>query len=129
MNCSEALPKIEASSHLKRSSSIENNRGARFKPIGIVPDSVYKTKPASKPPKPKAKESIDIPMSSIPLELALPEVSAQSWCVLDGKRNTLLYGKDEHARREMASLTKIMTCYAVLLLSEELSMGLHTTKI
>ena len=29
----------------------------------------------------------------------------------------------------MASLTKMMTCYAVILLSEELGMGLHTTKI
>lgn len=47
-----------------------------------------------------------------------PHCSAQSWSIFDQKSNTLLFGKLEKERREVASLTKIMTCYLVFQLLE-----------
>ena len=54
-----------------------------------------------------AKEST----GKVPLPLLMPPpiVSAQSWVVFDTYRTTILYGKDENEKRQMASLTKIMT--------------------
>jgi D-alanyl-D-alanine carboxypeptidase len=47
-----------------------------------------------------------------------PHCSAQSWAIFDQKANAMLFGKNEKDRREVASLTKIMTCYCVFKLSE-----------
>ncbi|CAG9324946.1 unnamed protein product [Blepharisma stoltei] len=43
-----------------------------------------------------------------------PRVTAQSWIVIDGKKGKVLSGKDIDTPREMASLTKIMTCYIAI---------------
>ncbi|CAG9311783.1 unnamed protein product [Blepharisma stoltei] len=43
-----------------------------------------------------------------------PRITAQSWIVLDGKKGKLLDGKDFENQREIASLTKIMTCYVAV---------------
>lgn len=43
-----------------------------------------------------------------------PHCSASSWAVFDQKTNSLLFGKMEKERREVASLTKIMTAFVVL---------------
>jgi D-alanyl-D-alanine carboxypeptidase len=40
----------------------------------------------------------------------VPKVSASSWCVYDKLQNKLVYGHNEQDAREVASLTKIMTC-------------------
>lgn len=55
-----------------------------------------------------------------------PHCSAQSWAIFDQKTNTLLFGKMEKDKREVASLTKIMTCYVVLNLMERFSLNDET---
>jgi D-alanyl-D-alanine carboxypeptidase (penicillin-binding protein 5/6) len=47
-----------------------------------------------------------------------PHCSAQAWAIFDQKTSTMLFGKSEKERREVASLTKIMTCYCTILLME-----------
>jgi len=59
----------------------------------------------------------------------LPRVSAMSWAVIDGNTGKLLFGKQEQQRREIASLTKIMTCLTVLQLSDVLALDIHVTKV
>ena len=46
-------------------------------------------------------------------ELA-PFVSAMTWAITNGYTGTLLWGSIENERREIASLTKIMTCFVAL---------------
>jgi len=55
-----------------------------------------------------------------------PHVSATSWVVLDRKSRQILFGKLEKERKEIASLTKIMTIYTVRKLSERLGVPLDT---
>ncbi|CAG9324981.1 unnamed protein product [Blepharisma stoltei] len=43
-----------------------------------------------------------------------PRITAQSWVVMGGKKGKILDGKDVDNPREIASLTKIMTCFVVL---------------
>lgn len=43
-----------------------------------------------------------------------PQVTAQAWSILDAKSGEMLWGCNERVRLEMASLTKIMTCYLVI---------------
>ena len=47
-----------------------------------------------------------------------PHCSAQSWAVFDQKTMQMLFGKNEKDRREIASLTKIMTCFVVMRLMD-----------
>eukprot|EP00347_Sterkiella_histriomuscorum_P010552 403375850 len=56
----------------------------------------------------------EIQLTKILLDQPAPMVSAQAWAVYDVKQNKLLFGKLERDRREIASLTKIMTCYTVI---------------
>jgi hypothetical protein len=51
-------------------------------------------------------------------------MSALSWVVLDNNTKEVLFGKLEKDRREVASLTKIMTIYTVLNLVDKLGIGL-----
>lgn len=44
----------------------------------------------------------------------MPAVSAKSWCLVDCKTEKIIAGKNENYPREIASLTKIMTCYACI---------------
>ena len=53
-----------------------------------------------------------------------PPVSALAWVVLDRKTRKVLFGRLEKDRREIASLTKIMTVYTVLSLVERLKICL-----
>lgn len=46
--------------------------------------------------------------------LICPHVSAKSWAIVSGETGALLFGKNHTDRREIASLTKVMTCYTVL---------------
>ena len=47
--------------------------------------------------------------------MKLPKVSAQSWAIVDGQ-GSLIFGKQENVKREIASLTKMMTCYVSVVL-------------
>lgn len=48
------------------------------------------------------------------LENPAPYVSAMNWAIIDRKKGDLLFGKCETERRQVASLTKIMTSLCVL---------------
>jgi len=54
-----------------------------------------------------------------------PPVSALSWVILDRKTKEILFGRMEKERREVASLTKIMTMYTVLQLTDNLGLSLN----
>lgn len=58
-----------------------------------------------------------------------PVVSAQAWAVYDMKANKFLFGKLERDRREIASLTKIMTCYTVISLLKRFDINENTTMV
>lgn len=58
----------------------------------------------------------DIQLTKLLLDIPQPFISAQSWAVYDTRTEQILFGRMERERREIASLTKIMTCYVVLLL-------------
>lgn len=55
-----------------------------------------------------------------------PPVSALSWVILDRKTKEMLFGRMEKERREVASLTKIMTMYTVLQLTDNLGLSLNS---
>ncbi|CAG9318076.1 unnamed protein product [Blepharisma stoltei] len=58
---------------------------------------------------------------------AIPYISASSWCILEGNSGNLIYGHFEGQIREIASLTKIMTCYvAIKLIKESQTLNLNT---
>jgi len=42
-----------------------------------------------------------------------PYVTASSWCIYDGSKGQKLHGKKDINNREIASMTKIMTCLVV----------------
>ena len=48
-----------------------------------------------------------------------PIISAQSWAVFDCRKSKLLAGRRESERREMASITKMMTFYVAIQLCTE----------
>jgi len=52
------------------------------------------------------------------LDRPAPHTSAMSWAVYSANQNQLLFGRMEKERREVASLTKIMTFYTALKLME-----------
>jgi D-alanyl-D-alanine carboxypeptidase len=55
-----------------------------------------------------------------------PPVTACSWVVLDRKSKEVLFGRLEKERREVASLTKVMTLYTVLSLIDTLKIDILT---
>jgi D-alanyl-D-alanine carboxypeptidase len=48
------------------------------------------------------------------VDLAPPFVTAKSWSIMDGRTGEILFGKCENDRREIASMTKIMTLFVVI---------------
>ena len=56
-----------------------------------------------------------------------PEVTAKTWCIL--AEGEFVAGKMERVRREIASLTKMMTFYASLSLCDSLDIDYHKTMI
>ena len=54
-----------------------------------------------------------------------PPVSALSWVILDRKSKDVLFGWLEKERREVASLTKILTIFTVLQLCDKLEFDLE----
>jgi len=49
---------------------------------------------------------------------ATPKISAHYWAIFDGHKQSFIHGKREYMKREVASLTKIMTAYTVLELAK-----------
>lgn len=68
----------------------------------------------------------EIKLAKILLDRPPPHVSALSWVVLDQSTKEVLFGKLEKDRREIASLTKIMTIYTVLQLCDKHKVDLNT---
>ena len=56
----------------------------------------------------------EIKLAKILIDRPPPHCSAQSWVVYDRDTHYALFGRMEKERREVASLTKIMTFYTVL---------------
>lgn len=54
-----------------------------------------------------------------------PHTTAYNWAIYDQGNSVLLFGKNERERREVASLTKIMTAYTVLKLSQRLGLDIE----
>lgn len=55
-----------------------------------------------------------------------PPVSAFAWVILDRNLKKVLFGRLEKDRREVASLTKIMTLYTVFSITDALNISLQT---
>ena len=51
-------------------------------------------------------------MKGMRSQLPLPNVTAEQWCVFDADTGSIIHGKHHDMRREVASLTKLMTFYA-----------------
>ena len=49
---------------------------------------------------------------------AVPKISAHYWAIFDGHKQSFIHGKREYMKREVASLTKIMTAYTVIELAK-----------
>ena len=54
-----------------------------------------------------------------------PHVSAQAWAIYDRESEKLLFGRLEKDRREIASLTKIMTAYTLLSLAKRFEVDIE----
>ena len=62
-------------------------------------------------------------------DLAPPATTAKSWSILDGRTGEVLFGKAEHERREIASMTKIMTGFIVIQIMRKLHVSAEMTKL
>jgi D-alanyl-D-alanine carboxypeptidase len=47
-------------------------------------------------------------------KVKMPKISANCWAIYDVNKKTMIEGKREHFKREIASLTKIMTAWVVI---------------
>lgn len=54
-------------------------------------------------------------------------MSAHFWALFDVNKQSFIHGKREYMKREVASLTKIMTCYTVLDLAKQFKIKLSET--
>jgi len=61
------------------------------------------------------------------VDLAPPFVTAKSWSICDGRTGEILFGKCENDRREIASLTKIMTCFVVVQIIRKIRLNAQRT--
>jgi D-alanyl-D-alanine carboxypeptidase len=57
------------------------------------------------------------------------KLSAKSWIIFDQIRKCVLFEKGSSMKREMASLTKIMTCLLTLEIFEEFDLDISTFKV
>lgn len=58
-------------------------------------------------------------------ETPAPFISASSWIIVDKITGEVLFAKNENEQRQVASLTKIMTCLVILNLMERFGIGEH----
>jgi len=57
----------------------------------------------------------------------IPTITAHTWVILDGQTGRLIWGKNEHSNREIASITKAMTAYVTFKLIDILKIDPKTT--
>jgi len=62
-------------------------------------------------------------LQKIIVSIPPPYVTAKCWGVLDGDDGSLLFGRNEHVSREIASITKIMTVYLVYRIMKRFKMN------
>ena len=62
-------------------------------------------------------------------DLAPPYVTAKHWATLDGRTGEILFGKAENERKEIASMTKIMTCFIVIQICRKLKLNPEKTRL
>jgi len=63
------------------------------------------------------------------VDLAPPFVTAKSWSIMDGRTGEILFGKCENDRREIASMTKIMTCFVVIQIIRKIKLNAEKTML
>ena len=63
------------------------------------------------------------------VDLAPPFVTAKSWAIMDGRTGEILFGKCENDRREIASMTKIMTCFVVIQIIRKIKLNAEKTML
>ena len=61
----------------------------------------------------KNKIIMEESLQKIIVSIPPPYVTAKCWGVLDGDDGSLLFGRNEHSPKEIASITKIMTAYLI----------------
>lgn len=63
------------------------------------------------------------------VDLAPPFVTAKSWSICDGRTGEILFGKCENDRKEIASLTKIMTAFVVIQIVRKIKLNAQQTML
>lgn len=58
-----------------------------------------------------------------------PVISAKCWVIYDMNKQCVVHGRREYHKREIASLTKIMTCWVVIQLCKEYGLNPKATTI
>ena len=58
-----------------------------------------------------------------------PKVSSNYWAIFDGHKQSFIHGKREYTKREVASLTKMMTAYTILELCKQYRLKLSAIRI
>ena len=77
---------------------------------------------------PSTKSTSPINAELFQLKFPPPAVTAKAWSICDGESGTILWAVNGKERREIASLTKVMTCYTVLRLLKRLpGVSLYTS--
>ena len=66
-------------------------------------------------------------IKKIIIDLSPPFISAKSWAIADGHTGHILFGRGESEKREIASLTKIMTAFLALRLASTHHIDLYRT--
>jgi len=61
-------------------------------------------------------------------ELPPPLITAKSWSITDGRTGEVIFGKGENEKREIASLTKMMTLFVVIQISRRIKLDMKKTK-
>lgn len=117
----QRMPPIRIYTSLKTPESLFINKEtsiARIPDLTISKRTSSSIKPSfvgmnskAEPTRSLAAVSFEIPSISLIKKLNLPKIKAKSWVVFDEMTNKLLCSKKPRKTREIASLTKIMTCY------------------
>ena len=58
-----------------------------------------------------------------------PQISSKCWAIYDFNKMSIIHGKREYQRREVASLTKIMTCWVVIKLCKKYHLDPQATPV
>jgi serine-type D-Ala-D-Ala carboxypeptidase (penicillin-binding protein 5/6) len=60
------------------------------------------------------------------LKKSMPDIRASAWMVIDAKTSQIYWGRNYNIKRQIASLTKIMTCLVACELIESLQINVLT---